>query len=256
MSRTGERWLIELICDNSASHKAFPRLTSLLISAIIPLLFLAVGLFPKELPAFPFYTLRLDLPSSLGVFSLYLSFPLKGKINSLCRPSHALGSRLLSKQLFLAALGGSGSCVPKPWAGFYRISIGPDDPWPPAEPAEPRELGTRVAKGTRKSVGLRGEKPLKSFFPVLANVMPIIDHPCWEFGYLMCCLSISLIFPECQMTFISIVLSLCFPQSSFTTFFSLLADEKKNNSNFSCSYQHLRWKGMRTEHGKQVVPMA
>lgn len=69
--------------------------------------------------------------------------------------------------------------------------------------------------------------PLRNVFPVLANVMPILaGNLVWIRYVLPFCLYF-LIFPECHMIFISIVLSLCFPQSSFTTFFLFLLMRRK-----------------------------
>lgn len=77
----------------------------------------------------------------------------------------------------------------------------------------------------------------------------------------MCCFSVSavfLIFPECHMNwfrwlFFHSFSPCAFHNLVFPAFSCSCWKENKNNSNFSCSYKHWRWKGMRTEHGKQVV---
>lgn len=141
--------------------------------------------------------------------------------------------------LSLVALGGGSSWVPEPWA-FYRISLGPDHPscrgcTPNLQ--TPCVLGTSEPEtsANRRDHEERSVMAFKKFLSSAAQCYANYRSSLlgiW-IGYVSpFCLRCFSYLPRVPyelvpMTFISIVLSLCFPQSNFARFFLFLLMRRK-----------------------------
>lgn len=246
-----------LIHENSTSHWVLSRLTYLLISPIVHLFSLVVGLSPQEGFAFSLHETWSTISS--GTEGLYFSCVFGFGFFFYFIPQEAL---CFPSSCGCCTVVAWSSWFPEPWA-CCRISQGWDHP--SAVAADPACAGSFWSQRLQQISGVMRREVcwlLKSSFPLLVSVSQLqtilagsLDGGRAASLSLQSLLSSQSTVWICPNDFYShSSFSCAFPSLVLPDFFLSLLMRRKITVTFPAHINTLRWKWMRREHGKRVVP--